>query len=327
LCGAVVNLQIFLTDPEYKPENKKERRLRSEANKRFTMQNGILYRYSDDTKPEHFGVEQLQVITEDQAFDTITKAHEELSHAGHKKTFHLISENYYGITRDEVIFVTNLCDHCIKTKAKTTKAPLRPIKVNNLFERVQIDLMDFTDRPDGEYKYILHIVDHFSKYSCAFPLKNKYAEDVANAMAVYIAMFGPPLIVHCDNGTEFKGANIILLRQHGIRIINGRPRHPQSQGLVEKANGTFKDKLRKWSLSSGSVSWTRAIPEICMSMNKQRHSTTKVSPYEIVFKQKMRRKWISFAERRTAEPVDETEVDDIEQELPGTYLPLFSLFL
>lgn len=232
-------------------------------------------------------------------------------HAGRTKTYHELCERVYGITRDEVEFVLKHCKTCVQNKATTTRAPLKPITCNGLFERVQIDLIDYSSQPCGEYRYVLHIVDHFSKYSSAFALRSKTAEEVAERLALYIGMFGPPKILQCDNGGEFRGATLLLLRQYGIRVINGRARHPQSQGLVEKMNGTFKSKMRAWMLDSGSLNWVRAIPEICLSMNKQRHSTTRISPYQVVFKQQMFLERLSFEDRRTAEPLREDSSTDL----------------
>lgn len=59
--------------------------------------------------------------------------------------------------------------------------------------------------------------DHFIKYSAAYPLRNKTIETV-NAVMNWIMHFGPLKILHCDNGSEFKGALLLVLRQHGIRV-------------------------------------------------------------------------------------------------------------
>ncbi|RFU29648.1 hypothetical protein B7463_g6705, partial [Scytalidium lignicola] len=48
--------------------------------------------------------------------------------------------------------------------------------------------------------------------------------------------------VQYNNGKEFKGAFLIILCKYGIRIINGKPRTPQTQGLVEQANGLDSQK-------------------------------------------------------------------------------------
>jgi hypothetical protein len=60
--------------------------------------------------------------------------------------------------------------------------------------------------PSGQYKWILHIEGHFSKYSQLYPLKSKHAEPIAQAFTGCIAAFLPPKIVQTDNGKEFKGA-------------------------------------------------------------------------------------------------------------------------
>ena len=49
-----------------------------------------------------------------------------------------------------------------------------------------------------------------------------------------------------DNGTEFKARLIKVLKERGIIVINGRPWHPQAQGLVKVANKSFKAVLYKY---------------------------------------------------------------------------------
>lgn len=46
-----------------------------------------------------------------------------------------------------------------------------------------------------------------------------------------------------DNGREFKGVMRELLLRYRVKIINGRPRTSRTQGLVEQANGTVKQKI------------------------------------------------------------------------------------
>jgi hypothetical protein len=83
-------------------------------------------------------------------------------------------------------------------------------------------------KPSGQFKWILYIKDHFSKYIQLYALKSKHAEPIAAAFAQFIAAFLPPKIMQCDNGKEFKGALLILLRKYGIQIVNGALRSPQT---------------------------------------------------------------------------------------------------
>ena len=117
------------------------------------------------------------------------------------------------------------------------------IKSYNVFKRVQADLIDMRSQPDGQFKWILHLKDHFSKLTFLWPLENKTAQNVCDGIAFFIIVFGPMRILQMDNSAEFKGVLLFLLRRHRIRIINGNPRHPQSQGLVKQGNSVVKSQL------------------------------------------------------------------------------------
>ena len=41
-----------------------------------------------------------------------------------------------------------------------------------------------------------------------------------------------------------------------VKINNGRPRNPQSQGLVERANGILQQRLGKWREYTGRNDWS-----------------------------------------------------------------------
>jgi transposase InsO family protein len=117
-------------------------------------------------------------------------------------------------------------------------------------------------------------------------LKSKHAEPVAASFAQFVAAFLPPKIMQSDNGKEFKGALLILLRKYGIQIINGAPRSPQTQGLVEQANGVVEAKLRAWKMDNGSTEWADRILEVTLAMNTQKHSTIGCAPAELLFRER-----------------------------------------
>ena len=53
--------------------------------------------------------------------------------------------------------------------------------------------------PDGEYQWILHTKDHFTKFSWAYPLKTKDVQPVAEKLLQQFYTFGPPRILQSDN--------------------------------------------------------------------------------------------------------------------------------
>lgn len=286
------------------------------ASKEFLLVSGRLYtRGGLDAK----GVKAQRFIPRDEdVFDVIVEAHIELLHPGQEKTFHEIERTTAGISKKEVRELLQHCLTCAKKGSQKTKAPLKPIVENSLWGRVQIDLIDMQCDPDDEMKWICHLRDHFSKYSVACPMPNKSSEEVVKVVLMWIMHLGPPKILQSDNGTEFKGALTLLLRQHGIQVINGRPRHPQSQGMIEKANHVLKDKIAAWQSDHQSSCWVQSIPEVITSMNAQRSSVTGKSPYEIAFGQAPHGTRVSYLVREQQEVQDE---DGEEREI-GDHFPI-----
>jgi transposase InsO family protein len=70
-----------------------------------------------------------------------------------------------------------------------------------------IDLKSYKSTNRG-FPWVLNIVDVYSKYAKALPLKSKSASEVADALQSLLFTFGPPSILQCDNGKEFTNSLI-----------------------------------------------------------------------------------------------------------------------
>ena len=126
-------------------------------------------------------------------------------------------------------------------------------------------------RPDGPYHWIGHFMDHWSKMHVLFPLIEKSAAEVAlNLSTKVFAYYGPPKILQSDNGREFVNGIVRKLVKDWpgeITIINGRARHPQSQGLVEQGNAKVEEMLTCCFHTSSQNPWTSWLPEVqCLSL-------------------------------------------------------------
>jgi hypothetical protein len=123
----------------------------------------------------------------------------------------------------------------------------------------------------------------------------------------YIIVLKLTLYRRCDNRTEFKGEVAQLCKELSIRIIRGRPYHPQTQGTLERANCTFKRRLGALQAQRGRSDWVALLLELALVINTTttralpRHKT----PFEVWFGRKPR--WI------TAGLIDDT--DDEDQDL------------
>ncbi len=98
-----------------------------------------------------------------------------------------------------------------------------------------------------------------------------------------------------------------------VKIINGRPRHPQSQGLVERANGLLQQKLGKWKESTGRNDWSFGLRFVIMAMNNSWCRSHKKTPYELVYGDKPRGNCTLINELFTKNIYNEENIPDTIQ--------------
>jgi hypothetical protein len=112
---------------------------------------------------------------------------------------------------------------------------------------MQVDLIDTHIQSKDGYRYALTAIDCCSKFSWCRELKTKQADEVASALlGIYNNEGVEYEILQSDNGGEFTGdlwKEVMDAIQ--AQSVRGRPRHPQSQGCVERLNGTIKTQLRR----------------------------------------------------------------------------------
>jgi transposase InsO family protein len=94
---------------------------------------------------------------------------------------------------------------------------------------------------NDEFAWILIIIDVYSKFGWAFPLRKKTGKEVVeNLEYLFCRHTGPPKIIQCDNGKEFCNSEMDrLAEEFQITVKHSRPRHPQSNGQIERFNQTL----------------------------------------------------------------------------------------
>lgn len=107
------------------------------------------------------------------------------------------------------------------------KPLMKPITADRVNERWQIDLIDMkNDRikeKDETYRYILSILDVFSRFLILRPLKRKTSGQIANELERIFSEHGKPSLLQSDQGTEFKGRVKSVLQKNKIKLIRSRP--------------------------------------------------------------------------------------------------------
>ena len=135
--------------------------------------------------------------------------------------------------------------------------------------------------PSEGYSYLLTVVDRFSRWPEAIPLRGITAREVARALiAGWITRFGVPDIITTDRGSQFESA---LWAELSALLGCARRRttayHPQSNGMVERLHRQLKDALR----SAAPARWTEALPLVLLGIRSALKQDLGCSTAEMVY--------------------------------------------
>ena len=198
-----------------------------------------------------------------------------------------LASKYANVTCDAVNLYKELCVECArKRKRPTTKGVVvRPILTNDFGSRGQVDLIDMQSMANGGNKWIMVYQDHLMKYCILRPLTSKRASEVAYQLVDIFLLIGAPHILQSDNGAEFTASVIAELKLlwPDLHLVHGKPRHPQSQGSVERLNCDIKDMLIAWLHDNNSTEWPVGLKFVQFSKNISYHAGIMQTPYEALF--------------------------------------------
>jgi len=141
------------------------------------------------------------------------------------------------------------CSSCQLNRHRNPAQPLHPIDPPDYpFQKIGADLFEFRG-----VDYLL-VVDYYSKWPSALPLRSLTASSVIREMERIYADFGVPEQLISDNGPQFGCAEFRKFsREKGVRHTTSSPEYPQSNGMAERAVQTVKDRLIKMLQDGGDV--------------------------------------------------------------------------
>ena len=156
---------------------------------------------------------------------------------GARKLYNTITKVFCGVTEREIQTFLNSQQTSQQLHPNfINKQPLKPVTSHRVMDQIQMDIVDMQRSPaesmGSTYKYVLVVLDVFSRFIFLRPLQSKSSTEIATYVVQLFSDIGPPKIVQTDQGTEFKGVVEKVMDKFKIRVIHSRPYHPQSQGKV-----------------------------------------------------------------------------------------------
>ena len=148
--------------------------------------------------------------------------------------------------------------------------------------QIQFDLTFWPEDPSTGDKYLLTVVDHFSKKVWCKSLPTKESEPISRFLNEIFQSVGLPDAVLADNGKEFRGAVDRLLSDNQVQYLHGKPYASTTQGAIERANQTIAHAVEALMKADGQYRyWARFVPRIVAGYNDRVHSTTGATPNDV----------------------------------------------
>ena len=139
-------------------------------------------------------------------------------------------------------------------------------------------------RSASNNKYILVVQDYFSKWGEAYALPHQKAKLIATTLVnEWIARHGVPRHMHTDQGSNFQSDLMKDLADLlDISKTRTTPYHPESDGMVERLNGSI-ERMLKCYVEHNQQDWDNKLPLVMSAYRSSVHATTKYTPHYLLY--------------------------------------------
>ena len=252
----------------------------------IVLQEGVLHR-------KHLGkdmrtIDTQLVVPKAIRKHAITLAHTGMTggHLGPEKTkLQVRRRMYWPGWAKEVESFCKFCEACAgyRRGPAPKQGYLDPMVMGAPMERVSVDITGPHPISSGGHKYILTIVDHFSKWADAFPIRNQEAHTIAKILVDRVFCYvGMPLQLLSDQGKNFESELFKELCQSlGIEKLRTSIYKPSTNGAVERFHRTLNSMIGK-VICENHRNWHTLLPQILAAYRASEHSATGYSPNKIM---------------------------------------------
>lgn len=146
----------------------------------------------------------------------------------------------------------------------------------------QADVAEFIpySKSNKGFKYILLVINCFSKYLWAEPVKNKTGAEVSKAMEKLLRSSTPPKNLQTDLGKEFYNTPFkIVMKKYNINHYSTYSVIKAS--IVERVIRTIKTAIYKMFSLRGKYVWIDKLKEVADTYNGRKHTVIKMKPKDV----------------------------------------------
>lgn len=235
-----------------------------------------------------------------------------------------------GLPRKDIEEFLHQQDEYTKHKPLIHRFKRRRVYVSHINDQFQADLIDMQEFKsfNNDTNYILSVIDIFSKYAWAIPIKRKTGEEVTRAFKKIFKERKPEKI-QTDKGTEFinkqtqklfKDNNIHWFTTENIEI---------KCSIIERFNRTLKTKMWKYFTAKNTRKWIDVLDKLIKNYNNSYHRSIKMTPLEASKEENENLVYNNlYTEKNKNKPKyeigDRVRISKYKKEFKKGYLPTFT---
>lgn len=249
--------------------------------------------------------------------EIIRKVHEAGHYAVNKTEAKLKQEFFIPKLREKIEKNIANCVHCILYNRKRGKQEgyLHPLPKESIpLHTYHIDHLGPLESTHKNYKYILAIIDSFTKFAWLYPTKSTTTKEVITKLEHQKSIFGNPLTMITDRGTAFTSHEFQeYCKEEDIQHIKITTGLARSNGQVERLNSTIISVLSKLSADE-PAKWYRHVPKLQQIINSTNQRSINCTPFKLMTGVEMRCK-TDLKIKKMIDEDNQQQFEDLREEL------------
>lgn len=248
---------------------------------KYIIKNKLLYRIKND--------QELLVVPKVIRPQVLHQHHDNATYGSHRgvhSTYLNILAKYWwkSLKKDVIAYVTS-CHQCQLFKPDHLPyGNLKPITRESPMDLIGLDFVGPLPTTASGHRFVVIAVDYFSKWTFTKPLVHCTAGETAKFILNDIVYkYGVPKCIISDQGPQFRSALLTsIAKTLGIQKLMSTPYHPEGNGLTERTNATIMRSL-KYYVNNHQNNWDDHLAAVTACYNKTVHSSTGLTPYQVLF--------------------------------------------
>lgn len=153
----------------------------------------------------------------------------------------------------------------------------RRVYSNGIDDIWSADLVDMSaySKQNKHYKYLLTVIDVFSKFGWIVPIKNKKGETVAEVFKKILKEGRKPNKLWVDRGREFYNSHVKALFPDMYSTEN-----EEKSSVVERWNRTMKERMFKYFTANDTIKYYDVLDKLVSDYNNSYHTSIDMTPVE-----------------------------------------------